>query len=127
MANSIQLAWEATNAKLTFTRALQGVCPPLQAKGVCLPAGSGVSLGWSRREPTEREGQHRGEILLPEPRPPIAENMQRCASQDVLKCLCLWYKEMFLFKQNSLLSLFPFSHLAQHRGYRLCLFTSCSF
>lgn len=33
---------------------------------------------------------------------------------------------MFLFKQNSLLSLFLFSHLAQHRGYRLCLFTSCS-
>lgn len=81
-------------------------------KGVCPAAGSGADPGWSWREPTEREGQHRGEILLLEPHPPIAENMQFCASWDVLKCLCLWYKEMFPFKQNSLLSLFPFSHLA---------------
>lgn len=79
---------------------------------MCPAAGSSVSAGWSWREPTEREGQHQGEILLPEPRLPIAENMQLCASRDVIKCLCLWYKEMFIFKQNSLLSLFPFSHLA---------------
>lgn len=60
--------------------------------------------------------QRRVENLLPEPCPPTAKNSQPCASRIVLKCSYLRYKEMFLFKQNSLLSLFPFSHLAQYRG-----------
>lgn len=59
------------------------------------------------------------EILVPEP-PPHWQQL------TFLKCLYLTHKEMLLFKQNKLLSLFPFSHLAQYQGYEQCLFTSCS-